>query len=49
MGLVVPFVVSLAWRAVADGYGSAGGVALALLAGCVLYVPALRALLGMTA
>jgi hypothetical protein len=47
--LVVPFVVSLAWRAVADGYGSPRGVVLALLAGCVLYVPALRALLGVTA
>jgi len=45
--LVVPFTVWLAYRAVVDGYASKPGLVAALLVGAALYLPALRALLGL--
>jgi uncharacterized protein with HXXEE motif len=45
--LVIPFTAWLARRSVADGYASRRGMVLALLAAAVVYVPALRALLGL--
>lgn len=43
--LVAPFVVTLARRAVADGYASPRGVIVSLLAAIALYVPGAYALL----
>jgi hypothetical protein len=45
--LVVPFVTALVRRAVAERYASTRGALVALAVAFALYVPALRALLGL--
>jgi uncharacterized protein with HXXEE motif len=44
--LVVPFVLGLARRAVADGYATPRGAAFALVAAAAIYAPGVYALLG---
>jgi hypothetical protein len=44
--LVVPFVLTLARRAVSEGYATPRGAALALIVAAAIYAPAVYALLG---